>query len=74
MNSIMETVIKRINSKPKKNILLIEDTIPQIYKPLFAQNFIQCVTGYHYINTEPINETCWETINTQIFCTYSLST
>ncbi len=33
---------------------------------LFSNNFVACVTGYHYVNSEPINETVWEAINCQI--------
>jgi hypothetical protein len=29
-------------------------------------HFTNCVKGYHLINSEPINETIWETINEQV--------
>ena len=32
----------------------------------FSNNFTKCVTGYHFINTEPVNETVWEAINCQV--------
>jgi len=35
-------------------------------KGQFTDNFIKCVTGYHFINSEPINETIWESINSQV--------
>jgi len=34
---------------------------------LFDINFNKSVTGYHYINSTPINETVWEDINSLIF-------
>jgi hypothetical protein len=34
---------------------------------LFDFNFKKSVTGYHYINSTPINETVWEDINSLIF-------
>jgi hypothetical protein len=34
---------------------------------LFDINFKKSVTGYHYINSTPINETVWEDINSLIF-------
>jgi hypothetical protein len=46
----------------KKKILIIEEEEEE----KFSDNFMKCVTGYHYINTEPINETVWEAINSQV--------
>lgn len=37
-----------------------------INKMQFSDNFTKCVTGYHFINTEPVNETVWEAINGQV--------
>ena len=34
---------------------------------LFDINFKKAVTGYHYINSNPINETTWEDLNSLIF-------
>jgi len=34
---------------------------------LFDINFKKSITGYHYINSTPINETVWEDINSLIF-------
>lgn len=34
--------------------------------PALVNNFIRCVKGYHFINSEPINETVWEFINSQV--------
>jgi hypothetical protein len=33
---------------------------------LLNANFQKCIRGYHLINSEPINETVWESINCQI--------
>lgn len=35
-------------------------------KACLNENFGKCVKGYHYINDEPIKESPWEDINTQI--------
>lgn len=53
----------------KKKLLIIEQDVPvvqTINRDLFFDNFVKCITGYHYINTEPINETIWEAINGQV--------
>jgi hypothetical protein len=34
---------------------------------LFGDNFKKGITGYHYINSTPVNETVWEDINSLIF-------
>jgi hypothetical protein len=34
---------------------------------LFDDNFKKGITGYHYINSTPVNETVWEDINSLIF-------
>ena len=34
---------------------------------LFKQNFPKCIQGYHLVNSDPIKESVWEAINTQIF-------
>lgn len=31
-----------------------------------SDNFTRCVTGYHYINDDPIKETPWENINSDV--------
>jgi hypothetical protein len=31
-----------------------------------SDNFTKCVTGYHYINDDPIKETPWENINSDV--------
>lgn len=56
-------------SRTKK--LIIEDdplTTEEILTkyPDIPNNFVKCVTGYHFINSEPINETVWEAINSQV--------
>ena len=45
-----------------KNITDICENIELIYI-----NFKKCVSGYHLINSSPINETIWEEINATIF-------
>jgi len=47
-------------------IFIIEEDPAPINKEQFAENFRKCVIGYHFINSEPINETVWEAINSQI--------
>ncbi len=37
------------------------------YIDLFNINFKKCLTGYHLINSSPINETIWEEINAMVF-------
>ena len=57
---------------PKKKIdkthtvLVIEEEPPLFNNEQFASNFRRCVMGYHFINSEPINETVWEAINSQV--------
>ena len=34
---------------------------------MFDINFKKSITGYHYINSTPVNETVWEDINSLIF-------
>jgi len=63
----MEKVViisKKKVCKPK--LLIVDDVIPTINKEQFSENFVRCVTGYHFINSEPINETVWEAINSQV--------
>jgi len=68
--SNLSTIMTSVNSKitkPKKRFnLIIEEDIVPINKSQFADNFAKCVQGYHFINSEPINETIWETINSQV--------
>lgn len=70
MTDQTEIVIVPKKKVSKKKLLIIENDnislVPTINKELFAENFMKCVKGYHYINTEPINETVWETINGQV--------
>ena len=40
--------------------------LDDMMKQLFALNFNKCVKGYHLLNASPINETIWETINSEI--------
>jgi hypothetical protein len=40
--------------------------LDNIIKQQFAINFKKCVKGYHLLNASPINETIWETINSEI--------
>ena len=40
--------------------------INEMNKKVLALNFIKCVKGYHMLNNSPINETIWETINSEI--------
>ncbi len=35
-------------------------------KEALALNFAKCVAGYHFVNSEPIKESVWESINAQI--------
>ncbi len=73
MTDQTEIVIVPKKKVSKKKILIIEeDDVPVITvstvidKEQFSDNFMKCVTGYHFINTEPINETVWEAINSQV--------
>lgn len=70
MTDQSEIVIVPKKKVSKKKILVIEDDdvplVSTINKELFAENFMKCVKGYHFINTEPINETVWEAINGQV--------
>lgn len=70
MTDQTEIVIVPKKKVSKKKLLIIEDDdvplVPTINKELLAENFMKCVKGYHYINTEPINETVWEAINSQV--------
>jgi hypothetical protein len=62
-------IIPKKKKVSKKKILIIEEDLPPSYiinKEVLAENFMKCVTGYHFINTEPINETVWEAINSQV--------
>jgi len=45
-----------------KTKYIIDDMIKQ----QFMLNFKKCVKGYHLLNASPINETIWETINSEI--------
>ncbi len=36
------------------------------HKEALALNFTKCVTGYHLVNSDPIKETVWESINARI--------
>jgi len=40
--------------------------ITNVLKCKFNDNFGKCVMGYHFINDDPIKETPWENINSQI--------
>jgi hypothetical protein len=53
-----------MESKTVNNIT--EYTIDEIKKQLFSINFIKCIKGYHMLNSSPVNETIWETINSEI--------
>ena len=46
--------------------VIIEDETVQDCKAKCQENFAKCVKGYHLLNTEPLNETIWETINSQV--------
>ena len=46
--------------------LTINHKMSSINNTQFSDNFTKCVTGYHFINTEPVNETVWEAINCQV--------
>jgi hypothetical protein len=43
------------------------------FVPLFDDAFKKCVTGYHLINTSPINETVWEDLNSLIFTSVGIN-
>jgi hypothetical protein len=62
-NKSMENIKKKVSNKVE---LIIEEDAPVINKEQFHENFVRCVTGYHFINSEPINETIWESINIQV--------
>ena len=71
--SEFEIIPKKKASKKKVIIVEEEDVskeedilIPFIKNENYSDYFARCVTGYHFINTEPINETIWESINSQI--------
>lgn len=73
MTDQTEIIIIPKKKVSKKKILIIEEddvpdiaVAPVINKEQFSDNFMKCVTGYHFINTEPINETVWEAINSQV--------
>ena len=69
MSEQIEIVIVQKKKVSKKKLLIIEEevpVVPSINKHLFSDNFVKCISGYHYINTEPINETVWEAINGQV--------
>lgn len=63
-------VSKKKVAKKKPELVFEEE--PELNTPViinkdqFTQNFRRCVMGYHLINSDPINETVWETINSQI--------
>lgn len=67
MAEICETsiVLKKKVGK-KKSVMVLEEVPVTINKEQFADNFKRCVMGYHFINSEPINETVWEGINGQV--------
>ena len=46
--------------------LTINHKMSSVNNAQFSDNFTKCVTGYHFINTEPVNETVWEAINCQV--------
>lgn len=48
------------------NYIKLNNNINFMYKKNLAINFIKCVNGYHLLNKNPINETIWETINSEI--------
>jgi len=47
--------------KNKKNVSISDFRIG------FSENFEKCVRGFHLINSDPIKESNWETINSMIF-------
>jgi hypothetical protein len=64
---------KKCKVTPIETLIVITDYVPtEEHSPLllvhsqYADNFVKCVTGYHYLNTDPINETVWEAINCQV--------
>ena len=68
-----ERKIKDYNNKNKEELikLLISDetishSITDKQLENLSSNFIKCVNGYHLINDNPIKETPWEDINSQI--------
>lgn len=60
MSSIFDFQINSL--KEYNNTNHITDNMKQ----KFSSNFIKCVKGYHLLNASPINETIWETINSEI--------
>jgi hypothetical protein len=60
---------KKVKVQP---IVLIDYVPPEETSPLllvhsqYTENFVKIVTGYHFLNTDPINETVWEAINCQV--------
>jgi hypothetical protein len=61
MSNICETSLNNI--KENKNTTYVMD---DMIKQQFVSNFKKCVKGYHLLNASPINETIWETINSEI--------
>jgi len=66
----MQPKSKKNNSKKEKVELVVSEVIHVPLMPLvhsqYAENFQKCVQGYHFINSEPLNETVWETVNSQV--------
>jgi hypothetical protein len=66
----MQPKSKKVITKKEKVELVISEVIHVPLMPLvhsqYAENFQKCVQGYHFINSEPLNETVWETVNSQV--------
>lgn len=48
------------------SLINAKEDLNDMLKKQFSLNFNKCVKGYHLINASPINETIWETINSEI--------
>lgn len=68
---IVSEIVNTKNIKPLKTLIVEEDIkhISDVCEnvEMIDTNFKKCVTGYHLINSSPINETMWEDINALIF-------
>jgi len=50
-----------------KHLIIMALSLTPELTQSFAVYFKKCVRGYHLLNVEPIKESVWEAINTQVF-------
>jgi hypothetical protein len=60
---------KKVKVQPVEFELAEEKSSLMLVHSQYTENFVKIVTGYHFINTDPINETVWEAINCQVLVT-----